>query len=240
MGHIWIGPLEPPSLWMKTWKDSHPDWEYRLYDNNFLSEFNFRTRHLIDKYYELEMYEGVADLMRLEILYEYGGFIPPADSWCYHNTDELFTEECCYTVYENEFIKGKLVSPILACEAGNRFVGTLIEELVKVKTENIDCAWKTTGNLFVAKMIEKYKPNIVIFPSYYFIPVHFEGLIYEGEGKVYAKQFFGTTRNKYRNKNIWNRFVINRLRNYKLKYKRKEFNRFISNKQNKIFNIDFS
>ena len=36
MGHIWVGHLQAPQTWMQTWRDFHPDWEYRLYDNEFL------------------------------------------------------------------------------------------------------------------------------------------------------------------------------------------------------------
>lgn len=114
LGHIWIGPHEAPYEWFQTWIDKHPEWDYQLYDNEFLKTHTFRTQHLIDFYWSLDLYAGVSDLMRLEILYEYGGFIPEADTICYHNTDELFVNKCPYTVYENEFLRGKLVSPILA------------------------------------------------------------------------------------------------------------------------------
>ena len=38
---------------------------------------------------------------------------------------------------------------------------------------------------------------IIIFPSHYFIPVHYVGLVYEGNDKVYAKQLFGSTNYSY-------------------------------------------
>ena len=77
MAHIWIGPLNPPVEWMNTWKEKHADWEYTLYDNNFLKSFSFKNKKLIEKYYELGLYAGAADLMRYEILYEFGGCILP-------------------------------------------------------------------------------------------------------------------------------------------------------------------
>ena len=201
LGHIWIGNKPAPYEWLDTWKKHHNDWEYKLYDNEFYESFDFKTRHLIDYYLKLELYAGAADLIRYETLYHFGGFIPEADSFCYHNTDELFTKKCAYTVYENEFLRGNLVSPVYACEPKNKFVGALIDELMKLTPDDLDDPWKTTGNLFMAKMIEKYQPDIVIFPSHYFIPVHFEGLVYSGNGKIYAKQLFGSTRNVYPPKN---------------------------------------
>lgn len=50
LGHIWIGPKQQPSQWMQSWIDRHPDWDYTLYDNDFLRKGNFRTRAQIDEY----------------------------------------------------------------------------------------------------------------------------------------------------------------------------------------------
>ncbi len=199
LGHIWIGPYDPPLEWMKTWIDKHPHWDYTLYDNTFLEQTKFRTQNQIDEYLRRGEYSGVADLMRYEILYDKGGFIANTDSICYHCIDELFDKLCAYTVYENEFLKGQLVSPIMACEPGNEFVGKVIEILSKIQPSDLDRPWKSTGNLFMARMIRDENTDIVIFPSHYFIPIHFEGEIYTGNEKVYAKELFGSTRNYYRN-----------------------------------------
>jgi hypothetical protein len=51
--------------------------------------------------------------------------------------------------------------------------------------------------MFVAEMIGRLKPNIIIFPSHYFIPEHFTGQKYEGSGSVYADQRFGETTGGY-------------------------------------------
>lgn len=197
MGHIWVGPNPAPLEWMKSWIDFHPDWEYTLYDNEYLRSRRFRTAHLIEAYWRRKRYEGVSDLIRYEILYEYGGFLPSADTVCLRSVDELFGRPCAYTVYENEFVRGKLVSPILACQPGNSFVGALIERLERLDPSQLEKPWKSTGNLFVAKMIQELNPDIIIFPSHYFIPVHFTGVKYEGGGPVYAKEMFGTTREAY-------------------------------------------
>lgn len=120
-----------------------------------------------------------------------------ADSVCLKPIDDLFTRECAYTVYENEFTRGELVSPILACEPNNSFVRSLVDELNKIDTSDVAEPWITTGNLFVARMIKKYNPDIVIFPSFTFIPIHYLGEVYNGPGKVYARQMFGSTTNGY-------------------------------------------
>lgn len=182
---------------MQTWRDHHPDWTYTLYDNSWLKPENFENWRLIETYWDLGLYSGVSDIMRYELLWKYGGFMPEADSICLQPVDALFDRDCAYTVYENEFLKGSLVSPILAAEAGNPFVRHLIDKLAQVEPIDLRQPWKSTGNLFVAEEIEAISPDIVIFPSHYFIPYHFEGLAYTGDGPIYCKQLFGQTRRAY-------------------------------------------
>ncbi|MEQ5238558.1 glycosyltransferase family 32 protein [Proteus terrae] len=235
LGHIWIGPNPKPIQWMNTWENKHTDWKYTVYDNNFLNNYHFKTRNLIEFYYKLGLYAGVADLMRYEILYEFGGFIPEADSICYHNTDELFTKKQAYTVYENEFIRGNLVAPIYACEPKNEFVGQLINELLQITPLDLDYPWISTGNFFVAKMIQKYNPDITIFPSHYFNPIHYEGIVYNGDDKIYSKQLFGSTSAKYKKS-------INPINIFKAKQQkkmRKIFLNNISKRKKENFSIDF-
>ncbi|SMR70810.1 hypothetical protein SAMN04488030_0423 [Aliiroseovarius halocynthiae] len=197
MGHIWIGPKPAPTHWMSSWQELHPDWEYTLYGNDILETFNFRAKHLIDYYIKVGEYAGAADLIRYEVLHAFGGYIAGADSICLHPIDELFQGPHAHTIYENEFVRGKLVSPIQACEPGNPFLDTLIDRLSKLSIDQLKSAWATTGNLFLARAIRELSPPITIWPSHTMIPVHFTGVTYEGNEKVYAIQLFGTTHGSY-------------------------------------------
>lgn len=241
IGHIWVGPNPPPIKWMESWKDNHPDWEYVLYDNEYLQQEEFINQTLIDFYWNLGLYAGVADLMRYEILYKHGGFIPEADSYCYHNTDELFNSSPIYTVYENELLRGKLASPILASQPNNKFLEQIITELSTLTIDQLDTPWRTTGNLFIAEMIEKYQPDIKIFPSHYFIPVHHEGIIYKGNDKIYCKQMFGSTFSSYAKSGKTNIISIfkDNLKNFQQKYQRKAFSRICKKRRMKNFSQDF-
>jgi mannosyltransferase OCH1-like enzyme len=223
LSHVWIGPRKPPLHWMRSWLDLHPDWTYRLYDNTYLRGRRFHNQHLIDEYLRRAEYPGVADLMRYEILFETGGLMPEADSIALLPCDELFDRPIAYTVYENEFVRGKLVSPILACEPGNSFVRTLIDELHELRPADLDKAWKTTGNLFVAEMIERYQPeNVHVFPSHYFIPEHFTGRKYLGTEPIYARQMFGETTKAYARPGLGTRFrmELGRLRSSVMRRRR--------------------
>jgi mannosyltransferase OCH1-like enzyme len=215
MAHIWIGPLEPPIDWMRSWPAQNPDWDYRLYDNAFCQSRRFRNQTLIDEYMRRAEYAGAADLIRYELLLDHGGFIPEADSVCLRPVAPLFRSGNLFTVYENEFVRGRLVSPILAAAPEHPFLQALVDRLASLPPDRLGTPWHTTGNLFVARMIEELEPAITIFPSHYFIPEHYTGVRYEGDGPIYAEQRFGTTRRAYRALGLWTRFLESRKRRYR-------------------------
>ena len=194
---IWVGDAKPPLKWMQTWKDKNPDWEYTLIDNEFVKNFNFKNKKHIDYYWERKIWHGVADLIRYEVLYEFGGFMPGADSTCLESIDDLFEDGMeAYACYENEKVRPGLVTPLYACTKGNEFAKLLIDGLYE-KTE-MGMPWQTTGNLYMQQMIEKYHPGTLkLLPSYTFNPVHYSGEAYKGDGKIYAVQHWGTTTNSY-------------------------------------------
>ena len=219
--HIWIGPHPAPVHWMNTWKENHPTWEYKLWDNHSLGTFNFKNAELIHDFLKLKKYSGVANLMRYEILYRYGGFIPEADSICLNPVDDLLEEGIeGITVYENEKIYGdkKVVSPILASIPKYDFLGFLIEKFYKerkiIKKANqrerkILTSAYISGNQALPYLIEQFEPNLLILPSNCFIGNHLTNIrgCYSSNPKYnkrYSAQFWGTGRkpegyNPYKN-----------------------------------------
>ena len=204
MGHIWVGHLQSPQTWMQTWRDFHPDWEYRLYDNEFLFSRRWKNQELINAFYARKEYAGVSDLMRYEILEEVGGFIPEADSVCLRATDELLnTTEAAYTVHENENVKSGLVSPFLASVPNHPIFPYLqVRAKRRIDPATLKPAWRSVGNRFLKFAIEEalqdIKSKLVIFPSHYFIPEHKDTGMYQGDGPVYCNQLWGTTLKRYK------------------------------------------
>jgi mannosyltransferase OCH1-like enzyme len=200
MGHIWIGPHPAPEEWMATWRQAHPAWAYRLFDNDYLCNRRFRNQAHINAYFRRGKYAGVADLMRYEILFEEGGFLPEADSICLHQVDELFTEARAYTVYEMPEGRSGMMSPFLASNPGNPVIGKVIDKLSKLDPDAMGMPWTTTGNGFLRRFFQANKAllsDITVFPSHYFIPEHHNGDAYSGPDRIYARQFWGTTLRVY-------------------------------------------
>jgi len=198
MTQIWVGPKPAPKKWLQTWADKHPEWEYTLFDDNMLRSRKWKNQHLIEWYYKHKRFQGVSDLIRYELLYENGGFMPEADMVCLENTDELFTSpiDHCYTCYENEKGRPGNVQPIMACNPENPFLKTLVDTLFKLAPMELHPEpFRSTGNAWLAKMVPLHKPKITIFPSHYFIPqFYIKGTKrYDGPDKIYADHLWGST-----------------------------------------------
>lgn len=196
--HIWIGPNPAPERWMHTWRDKHPDWEYSVFTDDMLWKRKWYNQHLIEEYYRRKTWAGVADLIRYELIFERGGFWPEADSECLHRVDELFVSPPyhAYTVFENEKVLPKSVSPILAANPGNRFLDIILKKLHLLRPDQLAIKpHESTGNFFLANIIHHHRDKVTIFPSHYFIPQWYRqgSPRYNGPDKVYAEQHWGST-----------------------------------------------
>ncbi|MDM7459550.1 MAG: glycosyltransferase [Paracoccus sp. (in: a-proteobacteria)] len=200
IGHIWIGPHPAPEKWMQSWREKHPGWEYRLYDNDFLLSRRFRNQHLINEYVRRGKWAGVSDLMRYEILFDYGGFLPEADSICLHPVDDLFADDIVYTVYEYPDGRTGMMSPFLAAPAQKPLLNDVIEKIGAQSAKDLNNPWHSTGNGFLKRYFAENpdrKSQVHIFPSHYFIPQHYKGERYVGPDRIYAEQCWGTTTKSY-------------------------------------------
>jgi len=190
---IWIGENPKPVKLMQTWKDKHADYQFYEWNNETIKTRTWRCQKQMDQLWALKRWSGVADLIRYEVLYDYGGFVAPADSVCLAPIDDLLDWEffCCY---ENEKVRADLLSPHLGTYPKNDFINFLIEQLASAADVSFDDAWKLTGNQFLTDWVYVTRCRIHILPSYTFIPDHYTGETYQGDGKVYARHFWGSTK----------------------------------------------
>lgn len=192
---LWIGDKPPPSKWMSTWKELNTEFEYNLWDYKKLSKEKFYNQKLIDHMPELN---GKADIMRYEILYKYGGFFLDADSECLQPLDLEFCNFDSLACYENEKIRGGLIScAIIGSNPNNKLMELCISTLEELN-QPVSPAWWFVGPVFLTYVVHRFRyTKINVLPSYTFIPKHYSGLKYLGEFFPYADQKWGTTLNTY-------------------------------------------
>ena len=206
---IWIGPNPCPINMMQTWKDKHPDFEYILWNEEELKkrDMQFKCRKRI---IEMEEWCGRADIMRLEILYKYGGIYIDADSICIEPIDNLIEKYKAFATYENEQTRhGLVANGNMAFPKEHKLCKDMINHIFNNEVSNKatgNRAWKNTGPLLLTNFLKKNKyDDFTILPSYYFLPVHPSGTKYFGHGKVYAYQEWGSTKMNY---NIMNNITL--------------------------------
>lgn len=211
LGIIWIGQeSKRPDNFIQTWKDKNPAWEFTLYDNDTLNGRTWKNQGIIDQYLKEKRFPGVADVMRYELLYEYGGLIAPADSICLEPIGRLMTAPAV-AVYENETVRPGFISPLYASVPKGKFVETLINNLpdrppiapppYRTRERPSRAPVQVTGNKYMKRIVENYKQltgrdiedDLKIKPSYVMNPIHYTGHRYTGKGKVYAVQQWGAT-----------------------------------------------
>jgi hypothetical protein len=212
---LWIGDKAPPINLMNTWKDKHPEFEY-IYWN----EAEILKRGIVfecqDKINEIEEINGKADIMRWELLYKYGGIFIDADSICIEPLDPLLLLNKSFAGYENELVRGagwSQLKEVLGSTQPLIATGTMAfppgHDLPKLAIEwikqNPVCkaksgwrAWVTVGPGMLTRLyFSREWSDMIILPSYTFLPIHHTGLKYQGHGKVYAFQQWGSTTNSY-------------------------------------------
>lgn len=201
--HIWVGPKPPPEKWMRTWWEKHPGWKYRLWGNHELLTHPWKNKRHMLEFARRGQWAGVADLMRYEILLAHGGVVLAADSECLSPIDDLFADGAeIYAINTGEYEGGPRVeanlgatTPLYAAVPGHWFTAALVRKLSRV-TE-LRTPVRTCGNRFMQRMIRRHAPPLKVWPMHYFIPEHFNGWRYTGPDKVYARHFWGTTRDTY-------------------------------------------
>lgn len=196
---IWVGDQSRrPDNCIQTWQDKHPDWEFRLWGNEELEGVDWVNADHIAAMQTRE-WNGVADMMRWEILYRLGGVVFDADSICVRKLDDHLLDCEAFTCWENEIVRpGLLAAGYFGCKPGNPLVGKIIEDIAALPTVTNEMAWKTVGPMRLTETYRqsRYSP-LRIYPSHYFIPRHFTGMTYEGSDPVYAEQLWGSTRKAY-------------------------------------------
>lgn len=196
---IWVGDdSKCPTNCMDTWRQHNPGWDFIQWGNAELNELKWHNRDHMMAMAEREL-NGVADMMRWEILSANGGIVVDADSIALRPLDEHLLDCEAFACWENEIMRpGLIAAGYFGCAPGNPLVKQIVRDIHAEPSVTHDMAWKTVGPLRLTESYRKYAYTpLRIYPSHYFIPRHFTGQVYEGSDVIYADQLWGSTRRTY-------------------------------------------
>jgi hypothetical protein len=92
---IWIGTKPIPEQykkWQKSWQEKHPRWQYKLWTNIDVAQYTWSSRLLKLAYHNAVNYAAQADILRFDILYQYGGVYIDIDTQALEPLDGLISQ----------------------------------------------------------------------------------------------------------------------------------------------------
>ena len=203
---IWIGPKPIPWKWINSFKidflSKYPDWKHYLWTDS-----NINTLDLINNaaYLDCKSYNGKSDILRYELLHQYGGIYIDADSeWLGKDLNNLINETENGFFIGNEFNnKNGFASGVVGSSINNPITSHLVHTMNKIYFRcNKIPAYKSIGPYFVDQALKEF--NITVFPSYYFYPIYWHdnksfNMSIEKQKKKYPNSYmtqYGLTTNQ--------------------------------------------
>ncbi|MEM9694310.1 MAG: glycosyltransferase [Myxococcota bacterium] len=194
---IWVGDESKcPHHCIQSWREKNPGWSFRLWRNEEYRAESWRLKSQMEEMWPTQLC-GVADMMRYEILYRHGGFFIDADSICLRPLDDWLFQHDSFACWENERLRPGLIANgyMFFRHPGDELLRVMIEALETQRGIGQKQAWVTCGpNLLTMAWKKLPRHPMTVLPSHYFIPEHYEGLRYAGDGPVYAKQLWASTK----------------------------------------------
>lgn len=210
---IWIGPNNPPMKWIDTVKEfvsQNPEWSYKLWRDEDIAELGLINS--LD-YDEEKGYNGKADIIRMELLFRYGGIYIDADViWLGNSSfNELLDAKSGFFLsYETEN-EDLFASSVIGSSQYNPITYYIIKNMSNVTTLCRGLpAFKTTGPYIFNRTLLPIRDIITTYPYYYFYPQHWKRINKEKRSvevlkKKYPNSFFfqyGYSSNNYNDSDI--------------------------------------
>lgn len=174
--HIWIGGELPDNFkfCVESCKRQHPNWKHYLWTDADLEKYDWRFKKLL---LSKNINPGQkADILRLEVLFKYGGVYLDTDFFCCKSLAGLHEKFDFYAcIVDNWFT---VANGVIGAKAGHELIGRCLDALqvdksIEHKNNNI---MLTTGPYFFTTQIVNYikqvpSNNLIILPRGYFFPM---------------------------------------------------------------------
>ena len=183
---IWLGGDFPRYLFfcINSWKKMHPDWKIILWDDEKAFKLSKINQFLYDSVSNLG---SKADILRLEILQQYGGVYIDTDHFCLKPIDDLLKFKYFHST---ESIGNTIINNgIIGCTSNHYIINDMINEIHTKRIDESKLSSKASedilnlagpwfiNNFFVSKYSENnnyFGEQEIILPPTYFCPFHRE------------------------------------------------------------------
>ena len=195
---IWLGSPLPKKFnkWVKTWQFMGRQWKYKLWTDHNVKKLKLVNQVLFD----LEKnYGAKSDILRIEILYQFGGVYADIDFQCL-NPSMFEVLNHYYDFYIGlhpldllKYYQFGVVNALIASVPGHPVLKGYIDELPnQYDPKNFHGVPFRTGPHFFNKMFFKYTNKMfkdIVFPPSFFYPLGYDQIKELSPEEKNKKQF---------------------------------------------------
>jgi hypothetical protein len=160
---VWLGDQEMPEEfkeWGETWQRHHPEWEMRLWTDDNLPELRYP-----DALERCRNHGEASDVLRSEILYQFGGVYVDTDVECRRSIEELIADAKAFAAWVRP---GRIGSAVLGAEPEHPAIERLLTEM-KDRVGQMDQIEATVGLL---TEVLSEADDVTLFGPETFYPYH--------------------------------------------------------------------
>ncbi len=183
---IWLGsePTVSVNIAIDSWKKHHPSWQVRVWRDKDIENFIWTTAHSKVFFDQSNNWAEKSDILRFEILYQFGGIYSDTDMICLKSFEDLVSSGISFFAgYESNSVKrfGRPLvgSAIIGAEKHHPILRRCMDFSLTLEQAPIIRQYIRSGPgpitkaCYEALEIEKNK-SMVIFPCSFFYPLHWE------------------------------------------------------------------
>jgi len=129
--YVWVGdtPLNKSGFgkYWKSWKKYNPDYNFMLWDEN---NIDFSTPHL-KEVYGLKNWAHLANLVRLQVIYQYGGIYLDTDMLVIKSFDKLLDNQCFFGFQLRKHPTHWVNNAVIGATKNHWFIKKMIDYIIK-------------------------------------------------------------------------------------------------------------
>jgi inositol phosphorylceramide mannosyltransferase catalytic subunit len=181
---IWLGSPVPSKVQavIASWKTCHPGWEIRIWTDAEAAYFPWSTPRLHSAFIEASTWSEKSDLLRFEVLYQWGGIYSDTDVVCFKSLCDLITNGLTFFAgFERNFVTPNRKNPLYI---GSAVMGAIKNSpVMKYCLEDYKTARETPVGYVMragpgvvsrachAALASADRKSILILPCSYFYPL---------------------------------------------------------------------
>jgi len=168
---IWLGGEIPKQFrrWGDSWKKFHPNWEYRLWTDKDIEEFNLTNKYFYSKAHN---HGQRSDIFRHEILYRLGGIYVDTDFECLKPLDDFMHLD--FFTSSGYSASVELYPALVGSIPGHPILGRYIKDMKYIEAATWKGMFESTGPYYFTqcflKEVTKETKGVVTFPPKFFYP----------------------------------------------------------------------